>query len=266
MKAEQVQILVVDDDQVTCRMMRIALQQCGYLVHTVESCAVALATLATTPVDALIVDLNMPDMDGVDFCVALRKEPDYRHLPIIMVTGADDGKTINRAFEAGMTDFIAKPINLNLLNHRIRFALRATQALQQLQQSESRLLKAQRLARLGSWEWSAESDTVWWSEGATLLLRGESRQQVTPVWEFLAGFAPSSAALVHARLQRCCADNEPLEFELPLRASCGAELKVLLQGEALEAAPHPAGGVFGTILDITSHCRKAGAMQESQSP
>jgi diguanylate cyclase (GGDEF)-like protein len=81
-----------------------------------------------------------------------------------MMTGLDDYASINRAFDAGATDFITKPINYALLGHRARYLLRASEAMNGLWQSERRLASAQRIARLGHWDWGLNESALHLSE------------------------------------------------------------------------------------------------------
>ncbi len=74
-----------------------------------------------------MLDIVMPGMDGFAVCAAIRQSPAGEHTPIVMMTGLDDSDSINRAFEAGATTFITKPLNLVILTHRLRYILR-TQA------------------------------------------------------------------------------------------------------------------------------------------
>jgi len=88
----------------------------------------------------------MPGMDGFEFCRQLRSQPQSEHTPILMATGLDDEDSIAAAYEAGATDFTAKPINWTVLNHRVRYVLRAARAFQKLRESQQSLLVAKNAA------------------------------------------------------------------------------------------------------------------------
>jgi diguanylate cyclase len=79
------------------------------------------AVKAALAIDAAIVllDVQMPGLDGFAACREIRQKKDQASLPVVMVTGLDDKVAINDAFEAGATDFIAKPVNWALLPHRL---------------------------------------------------------------------------------------------------------------------------------------------------
>lgn len=121
-------IQVVDDDLATRLLIRASLEKRGFRVAEAENGLIALAEFTQLKPDAVLLDVIMPKLDGFDTCQAIRKFPEGEHLPILMVTGLDDIGSIDRAFEAGATDFITKPINIAILSHRIRYMLRASEA------------------------------------------------------------------------------------------------------------------------------------------
>ena len=85
----------------------------------------AMALFRSAPFDMVLLDVEMPNMDGFEACELLREEAG-NELPIIMTTGMDDEQSINDAFEAGATDFISKPINWNLIGHRLLYLRRSS--------------------------------------------------------------------------------------------------------------------------------------------
>ena len=93
-------------------------------------------------------------------CRRVRATPAGELVPIIMLTGLDDSESVEQAFDAGATDFISKPINWTLLRFRIRYVLRSAQLLKELVRNKESLSSAQRIARLGSWEWFVPTDEV----------------------------------------------------------------------------------------------------------
>ena len=100
--------------------------------------------------DIVLLDVCMPEMDGYEACRALRQRPGAEQMPILMLTVHDDVESIQRAYEAGATDFMAKPVSWPLLGHRLRYMLRATEAFHELARSEAELLRhvAERTVKL----------------------------------------------------------------------------------------------------------------------
>ncbi len=123
MTTESFRILVADDDATVRLLMQAALEKAGFEVTVACDGAEAIRLFEKTPIDMVMLDVEMPAMDGYQVCSYLRKKIGDE-LPIMMVTGMDDMQSINRAFEAGATDFIAKPINWNLIAYRILYLRR----------------------------------------------------------------------------------------------------------------------------------------------
>jgi len=153
-------ILVVDDDPLTRMMAVEALREGGFTTVEAENGAQALAVFDVEHPDLVLLDVMMPGLSGFDVCARLRGSPAGKLVPIIMMTGLDDSESVEEAFHVGATDFISKPVNWTLLRFRIRYVLRSAQVLKELVRNQESLSSAQRIARLGSWEWLVPTDTV----------------------------------------------------------------------------------------------------------
>ena len=157
-------ILVVDDDITIRLLMRESLEQAGFEVMEAEDGAKAVQRFAETPSEVVLMDVEMPGMDGFSACAALRHLPHGQDIPVLVVTGHDDIASVNRAFEVGATDFLAKPINWALLGYRVLYLLRSSRTYQALKAGEARLAKAQQMARLGHWDWDVSENRWTFSE------------------------------------------------------------------------------------------------------
>lgn len=145
---------MADDDPVTRLLVGEALEREGFAVTVAEGGEAALVLFAECPFDLILLDVLMPGLDGFTTCARLRQMPAGPHVPIVMITGLDDESSIQHAYGAGATDFITKPINWLLLTQRVRYALRASRAIEEVMRSQQSLAHAQRLAKIGNWEWS----------------------------------------------------------------------------------------------------------------
>ncbi len=114
------------------------LQQAGFDVTVVSEGSAVLPAFDRKTPDVVLLDVEMPGANGFDLCAAIRRHPAGAHLPIIMVTGRDDNESIARAYAAGATDFMVKPIAWPVLPHRVSFVIRAHQTTGALRQSEER--------------------------------------------------------------------------------------------------------------------------------
>jgi DNA-binding response OmpR family regulator len=122
-----VKILAVDDDPIILDLIDTTLAKAGSCdVTTASSGAEALKLLSTTPAafDCLLLDVEMPVMDGIDLCKEIRALPKYLYTPILMLTQRTDARAVGRAFVAGATDYITKPFEVNDLLGRLRVAKR----------------------------------------------------------------------------------------------------------------------------------------------
>ncbi|MGH9343171.1 MAG: response regulator transcription factor, partial [Terriglobia bacterium] len=117
-------ILVVDDEPQIRRVLRTALTANGYEVSDARSGEEAVETLRNAPFDLVLLDMNLPGLDGVGACRALRESRSDSELAIIMLTvrGAEKDKV--KALDAGADDYVTKPFSTPELLARIRAALR----------------------------------------------------------------------------------------------------------------------------------------------
>ena len=157
-------VLVVDDDIAMRLLMCESLEQAGMIVKEAENGLEALSVFKRVRPDIVMLDVKMPKMDGFTTCSILRQLPGGNDVSIVMVTGLDDVKSIQQAYDVDATDFITKPVNWPILNHRVRYLLRAREAFRALRRSEARLTQAQRIARLGNWDWNIVDNKLYWSD------------------------------------------------------------------------------------------------------
>jgi signal transduction histidine kinase len=143
-------ILIVDDDPVVRTLMRASLEDDGFAVTEAADGHAACRLCVESPPDLIVVDVVMPGMDGYALCREVRRRPESAYIPILMATGLDDVPSITRAYDAGATDFIAKPIQWIILRHRIRYMLRASRAVNDLRQNQEQLVVSMRAAEAAS--------------------------------------------------------------------------------------------------------------------
>ena len=139
-------ILVVDDDPVVCALMRATLEGDGFTVLEAGDGVEGCRLYAEHRPDLLLVDVVMPRMDGYQLCRELRSRPESAYVPIVVSTSLDDLPSIARAYDAGATDFIPKPVNWLVLNHRVRYILRASRAFEEVRRNQERLIAAKEAA------------------------------------------------------------------------------------------------------------------------
>jgi DNA-binding response OmpR family regulator len=117
-------ILVIDDEVAILRLLKALLGRLGYEVTTAESANEALSLLERSTYDCVITDAVMPAMNGYDFVKALRSSERHAELPILMLTRKRHRQDVKKAVEAGVTDYILKPIDENLLLEKVELCIK----------------------------------------------------------------------------------------------------------------------------------------------
>ncbi|MEO5350841.1 MAG: EAL domain-containing protein [Magnetococcus sp. YQC-3] len=121
-------IFVVDDDTVTRLMLSRFLERCGYAVVGLADGAEAVVACEKGLPDIVLMDANMPVMNGFDACAEMKRRPDARHVPVLMITGLNDDESVDRAYQVGAVDFITKPVHWAILRNRVGYLLRDLEA------------------------------------------------------------------------------------------------------------------------------------------
>jgi len=106
-------ILIVDDDPIFLDLIEQTLQSLGYtdLYRALSAYeALAAARTAVTPFDCFLLDIQMPKMNGIQLCAALREDDRYAYAPILMVTAMTEKHFVDEAFQSGASDYVTKPI------------------------------------------------------------------------------------------------------------------------------------------------------------
>lgn len=136
---DKMKLLVVDDEASILELLRTALNALGsYDVSIASSGADALRRIdrEDPPFDCFLLDIQMPEMNGIDLCREIRKFPEYTDTPIIMLTAMSEKKYVDEAFTAGATDYLTKPFDFLELRSRLGTARKLVQ--QNMQASTSR--------------------------------------------------------------------------------------------------------------------------------
>ncbi len=116
-------ILIVDDCATTRRLLSVYLRQEGYdLVYAVNGLD-ALEKLARRPVDLVITDVNMPRMDGVALARALKQDPVFKWIPIVMLTTEGEERERQHGLQAGAAAYLIKPVTQEQLAQEVRRTL-----------------------------------------------------------------------------------------------------------------------------------------------
>jgi diguanylate cyclase (GGDEF)-like protein len=132
-------VLLIDDDAVSRMHLRICLEKDGYRIAEARTGAEGLQLYSYLHPDIVLLDVLMPGIDGFECCAQLRVLPGSDRTPILMITRLEDQKSVDRAFDAGATDFITKPIHFAVLRQRVRRLIQQSQLQHQMELSNQEL-------------------------------------------------------------------------------------------------------------------------------
>jgi diguanylate cyclase (GGDEF)-like protein len=122
------QVLIVDDDRSTRSTLRYTLQRDGFRVEEAADGAQALTMLKRFQPDVILMDAVMPVMDGFTACARMQELPGGTAIPVLMITALEDNTSVEKAFAAGASDYIPKPIHYAVLSQRVRRIIEANRA------------------------------------------------------------------------------------------------------------------------------------------
>ncbi len=244
-------VLVADDDGFLRTLVREAMTAEDLRVVEAENGMQAIAAFSSHNPDLVLLDVTMPGMDGFEACAALRALPGGELTPVVMLTGLDDPDSVRKAYEAGATDFASKPINLLILRHRVRYLLRAKQAFDELRQSEARLASAQRIVRLGNWEWNLATDRWLWSAQMFSLFGVDPAAFEPTQTRTLERLHPEDREPVLRALEEARDKGKSYSLDVRILLPNGSTRFVHEEAEAVIGRDGRAARVTGTTQDIS---------------
>ena len=139
---EQTQILIVDDDPHTLEILSRWLARETYQTVRADSGITCLERLAENRIDVIVLDVMMPDMDGLQVCERLRAHPDWRSIPVILLTAKDDIETRARGMTLGVSEYLTKPVNKVELLTRLKAQVRSRQLVRRLGETAAAIVES----------------------------------------------------------------------------------------------------------------------------
>lgn len=249
-------ILVIDHDASVCEKLTTVLTQEGFDVAVATSGTMGVQACCDRWPDLVLLEVVMPEMDGISCIQAIQALGKSAQLPIAMLTATDDETSIHRAFDLGALDFISKPIHWPTLAYRIRSILRSTETLNQLSKNELTLRNAQRLARLGHWEWDVASDHLRCSEEAMRVLGLPSQMlQKQGIDNLLRIVHTQDAGKMRKAAMHCLKNGVPFNMDYRCVHADGSEHVIHTQGSPVYDEHDAIVQINGLVQDITEFRR-----------
>lgn len=138
MNDSKAEILLIDDDRTTRTILRVILTQAHYVVIEASDALAGIELYQRRSPSLILLDALMPEIDGFECCRRIRELPNGKDTPILMVTALEDQSSVDKAFIAGASDFVTKPVKASILLGRMENILKSAQATQALRDSEEK--------------------------------------------------------------------------------------------------------------------------------
>lgn len=248
--ARRALIQIIDDDPAMRLLTRATLEQAGFSVIESADGNEGVSLFRKMRPDLVLLDVIMPHMDGFSVCRLLRKLPEGKDTPIIMLTGMDDVESVQKAFDAGATDFIGKPIKWLLLRYRVMHMLRSARLCEDLRVSQARISLAQRIAHLGHWHFNFKTKNFVCSDAVYSLLDIGDDIDVHNPESLLQNIHPEDKPRVQAALKNAIINHESYQgnYRVTVR---GEERRINSQGEIQTNSNGEPEAITGIIQDVT---------------
>ena len=156
-------LLVVDDDEHNRDLLCRRLARKGYAATAAASGQDALALMQQHTFDLVLLDIMMPELDGIAVLKMIRETFTAAQLPVIMVSAKDESEDIVGALSLGANDYVTKPIDFPIVFARIHAQLSRKKAEEALRESEERYALAMRGANDGLWDWNLRTNDMYFS-------------------------------------------------------------------------------------------------------
>src|ERR1700686_302630 len=156
-------LLIVDDNEMNRDMLARRLERKGYVVGVAEGAQQLLQRIKQDGADLVLLDIEMPDISGLEALKTLRQAYSPIELPVIMVTAKNQSEDIVKALDLGASDYLTKPIDFAVTLARIGTQLSHKRAQEALKESEERYALAARGANDGLWDWNLQENAVYFS-------------------------------------------------------------------------------------------------------
>ena len=224
----------------------------GHEVVTVPSGRAALAFLDTNDVSVVLLDVQMPEMDGLEVLQAIRQRWTDAQLPVLMVTAKGESTDIVTALNLGASDYITKPIDFQVALARIRTQLSRKDAEDRLRASEERYKLAAQGANDGLWDWDLRSGQLYYSTRWKAIVGCSEEEVGSGADEWFGRVHPEDLPRVHREIDEHLAGrSDHFESEHRIRHKGGAFRWVLTRGLAVRNTQGKPIRIAGSQSDVT---------------
>ena len=245
-------LLIVDDNEANRDVLSRRLGQRGYNCTVAADGAAAMTLIQRQAFDLILLDVEMPEMSGLEVLTWIRGRFSHTDLPVIMVTARAQGKDVIEAFQLGANDYVTKPVDFAVSLARINTHLSHKRAVEALRDSEERYALALRGANDGLWDWNLITQEAHWSPRWKEMLGYSDADLSADPNEWLTRIHADDVGQVKAALARHLASEEGhFESEHRIRHRDDSFRWVRCRGAAVKNADGFATRFAGSLTDIT---------------
>lgn len=243
-------ILIADSDENSLTTLNRFLVKQGFKVLEASNGKDALKLFSQHSPNLVILDAFLPNIDGYRTTEAIRRHEQITTCPIFVITEKDNHHGAEQAYQNGATDVISKPINWAWLIRRIHQALKVSHIEDQLRISQSQLEYAQRLARLGYWEWDAKSDTIVASDSAFELF-DVPKQETLTLNQFFRKIIPKDLPVVLGTIEDAKPEQKTIQISFRVFNHNNQLTYIDCLGEAAFDTQGNITKITGSVQDIS---------------
>jgi len=245
-------ILVVDDNELNRDALSCLLRLHQYEVEGAGDGQEALSLLSTRRFDLVVLDIEMPGLNGIDVLTRIRSTRNQTDLPVIMLTARTHGPDIVEAFSLGANDYLTKPIDCPVALARISTHLSHKRVIENLRESQERYTLAVNGANDGLWDWNLATNEVYWSPRWKAMLGYEEPEIGVKPEEWLDRLHQDDWTRVRQAIEEHIARGTGhYESEHRLRHRDGTYRWVLCRAAAIRNEAGTATRFAGSLTDIT---------------
>lgn len=245
-------VLVVDDAAVNRKMLSRFLEAEGHETLQAESGEEAISIIRqVADLDLVLLDINMPSMDGFEVLRIVRNKYSATELPIVMVTAAEESECVVRAFESGANDYLTKPVDQAVLMARVNMQLKLKESLIALRKSQERYSLISRGTNDGLWDWDIAANDVYYSpRWRSMLSIPDDEPATLDLW--LNRIHPEDMTRFENELNNHLKRLTPhFELESRIRHADGSYRWMLCRALAVWNDDNVAHRMAGSLTDIT---------------
>ena len=211
-----------------------------------------LVAVKDQSVDLVLLDLVLPDVEGLELLSELRDLKTATELPVIMVTGNDNSEQVVEAFRHGANDYVTKPVDVGIMLARINTQLQLRRAQAALRKSEERYALAARGTNDGLWDWDITANEVYFSPRWKAMLGIRESHRINSPDDWLGRIHPEDQPRAQSELDAHLQGDTPhFEVESRMRHEDGSFRWMLCRGLAVQDQSAGAQRMAGSLTDIT---------------